>query len=300
MNTTSILSYPNRGPWGDSRWPGNCSGFIYRDLFETLKPRSFIDPMMGSGTSIEVAKEMGVERVAGLDLSLGFDALTMSIAEAAGFQAESCFSHPPYGPAVLYSGAAWGDAPHANDLSHAADFADFNDKLQLVLLNQRDATLPGGFYGCIIGDYRSKGRYYSYQAELISRLPHAELKAVLIKAQHNTRSDQREYPGLRMPRIMHEYILIWSRPRSVQSALRLLSEMAREQHARVRSKWRNVVKASLMAMGGQATLADLYQHVSRSEPEQVASSQHYQAKIRQVLQLSKEFKAVSRGVWAIA
>ena len=23
---TSVVSYPDRGPWGDNRYPGNCSG----------------------------------------------------------------------------------------------------------------------------------------------------------------------------------------------------------------------------------------------------------------------------------
>lgn len=38
-NEMSILSYPNRGPWGDSKWRGNCSGYIYKELFERLKPQ---------------------------------------------------------------------------------------------------------------------------------------------------------------------------------------------------------------------------------------------------------------------
>lgn len=58
----SILSFPDRGPWGKSSWRGNCSGRIYEALFKQYKDvRSFCDPMVGSGTSVEVAKEMGIE-----------------------------------------------------------------------------------------------------------------------------------------------------------------------------------------------------------------------------------------------
>jgi two-component system sensor histidine kinase ChvG len=58
-------------------------------------------------------------------------------------------------------------------------------KIGIAGLNQREATKAGGLYGTIIGDYRRQGRYTSYQAECISRMPSDELAAVIIKAQHN-------------------------------------------------------------------------------------------------------------------
>jgi hypothetical protein len=47
----SILSFPDRGPWGNYGYRGNCSGHIFRHLFEKLRPQVFTDPMVGSGTS---------------------------------------------------------------------------------------------------------------------------------------------------------------------------------------------------------------------------------------------------------
>jgi len=94
---SSILSFPDRGPWGNAKWRGNCSGHVYAELFKSIKPQLFVDPMVGSGTSVEVAREMGVEAV-GLDLHSGFDALTMSIAEAVGREADLVVSHPPTAP----------------------------------------------------------------------------------------------------------------------------------------------------------------------------------------------------------
>ena len=69
----SILSFPERGPWGKSSWRGNCSGHVYKSLFEQLRPGTFVDPMVGSGTSVEVAREMGIQAF-GLDLHSGFNA----------------------------------------------------------------------------------------------------------------------------------------------------------------------------------------------------------------------------------
>src|SRR5690349_1775204 len=74
-----------------------------------------------------------------------------------------------------------------------------------------------GYYGAIIGDGRRSGSYSSYQADLIVRMPKKELQAVLIKQQHNVISNGKDYP-LRLPRIMHEYIVLWQRPRAVTVA----------------------------------------------------------------------------------
>ena len=57
----SVLSFPDRGKWGKSSWRGNCSGHVYKALFEQLRPTFFVDPMVGAGTSVEVAQEMGIE-----------------------------------------------------------------------------------------------------------------------------------------------------------------------------------------------------------------------------------------------
>ena len=192
----SILSFPDRGPWGDAKWRGNCSGHVYRELFQRLQPKVFVDPMMGSGTSIDVAREMGIEAY-GLDLHAGFNALRDSILGVVGKPADLVVSHPPYGAMIKYSGHVWGSEPHPDDLSHCADDNDFHEKMALVLLNQREATVGGGYYGTIIGDLRQNGRYVSYQAECIARMPADELAAVIIKAQHHCQSDGRAYGNMK-------------------------------------------------------------------------------------------------------
>jgi hypothetical protein len=93
--STSVISHPNRGKWGQSSWRGNCSGFVYQDIFQQLQPRTFCDPMVGSGTSVEVAQEMGIEAF-GLDLHSGFNILRHSILDATGKPVDLCLSHPPY------------------------------------------------------------------------------------------------------------------------------------------------------------------------------------------------------------
>jgi hypothetical protein len=80
MPNKSILSYPDRGPWGNPGYRGNCSGYVYREFFERLRPRVFTDPMVGGGTSVDVAREMRIEAY-GLDLRSGFNILKQRILE---------------------------------------------------------------------------------------------------------------------------------------------------------------------------------------------------------------------------
>ena len=296
----SILSFPERGPWGKSSWRGNCSGYVYLELFKRLMPKVFVDAMVGSGTSVEVAKELQIEAY-GLDLHKGFNVLRDSIIEAVGKPADLVLSHPPYGPMIKYSGPGgmWGDQPHPDDLSHCIDDEDFHRKLQLALLNQREATVPGGYYGTIISELRQNGRYVSYQAEAIARMPADELAAVLIKAQHNTQSGGKSYGKMALPFILHEYILLWRR--KDMSLFAVLKSVATQAQARLTGTWKNVVRQCLVDLGGNADLDAIYSKVAGSGFERVSTNPHWKERVRATLnQNPTDFASSERGVWALA
>ncbi len=293
----SIMSYPERGNWGDAKWRGNCSGHVYKNLFEQLQPKVFIDPMVGSGTSVEVAREMNIEAF-GLDLHSGFNAVRDSILQATGKEADLVVSHPPYGGMIVYSGKVWGQA-HPDDLSRCVDDEEFHAKMQLVLLNQREATKAGGFYGTIIGDWRRDGIYTSYQAEMIARMPRDELAAVLIKAQHNTMSSTKSYGRMRLPFILHEYVLLWQKRGS--GLLVLLHNLARDQYRRLTGTWKNIVKLALVQLGGQSDLAALYRLIGEQAADRLKTNPHWKDKVRQTLNSNPDlFRPCERGVWSIA
>lgn len=299
----SVLSYPDRGPWGKSTWRGNCSGHVYRDLLTGFGPVSlFVDPMMGSGTSIDVARELGI-RAVGLDLHSGFSILRDPILQAlGGEQADMVVSHPPYGGMVIYSGNVWGKEAHSDDLSRCKDDEEFLDKMQIALLNQREATRDSGIYGTIIGDYRKNGRYSSYQANLIARMPASELMSVLIKIQHNCTSNRRQYnSAFTLPRINHEYILLWRKPALARCLMATLTEMAVQGQRQIRSAWLGVVRNALMNLGGRAPLKDLYAAVQPVAKEAFPNNANVEAKVRQVVQTYRaHFTSEGNGVWALA
>ncbi|MFK5951035.1 MAG: hypothetical protein QM500_19960 [Methylococcales bacterium] len=302
----SILSFPERGHWGKSSWRGNCSGYVYKELFTMLSPSSVCDPMVGGGTSADVAKEMGIEFY-GLDLHSGFNILRDSISGTIGKEVDFCLSHPPYHSVLRYSGAncVWGDElgkdGHPDDLSRCNSPDDFMEKLHIAMLNQREATKVGGYYGIIIGDQRKNGEYYSYQSDAIARMPKSELQSVMIKTQHNCMSDKRSYGRMKMPFITHEYILLWKRSSSIGTLLHALSVMAKQQQNLLTSTWRTVVKCALIQLGGKCSLAELYNVVSKSAGDKIKSNEHWKAKVRQVLQLHSDiFSSSQRGVWELA
>lgn len=274
---SSIMSFPTRGKWGKSNWRGNASGHVYKELFEQLKPRTFVDPMVGSGTSVEVAQEMGIDAY-GLDLHSGFNAIRHSIVEKVGKESDLIVSHPPYGSMIVYSGNVWGANAHPDDLSRCVDDNDFHEKMQLVLINQRMATKAGGYYGTLIGDWRRNGVYTSYQAEIIARMPRDELAGILIKTQHNCVSDSRQYSQLALPRIMHEYLLLFrKKPKPI---LVLLGQIAREQQTRLAGTWKAIVRAVLITIGGESELQEVYRRVAENAPEKLATNLHWREKVR--------------------
>src|SRR5690606_12780660 len=77
MFTSSVCSYPERGPYGKSSYRGNCTGYIIKDFINTYLSRKdglVADPSIGGGTSVDVAKELGI-RFKGTDLHQGFNLL---------------------------------------------------------------------------------------------------------------------------------------------------------------------------------------------------------------------------------
>ncbi len=295
----SIMSFPERGKWGKSSWRGNCSGHVYKALFEQLKPTFFIDPMVGSGTSVEVAKELGIECL-GLDLHSGFNILADSILQRAGREGDLVLSHPPYHSMVLYSGQQYPGV-HADDLSRCSSVEEFHEKLHVALLNQRNATSGNGHYGMIMGDMRKNGEYHCFSAEMIARMPKSELASVIIKTQHNTVSGHESYSKMKYPFILHEYIILWKKSPRITSILTALSDMARSAQSRVTGTWKAVVQEAFIETGKRRIdLSDLYGVVSHFAPEKAAANENWKAKVRQTLQLDPRYHNVEPGIWELA
>lgn len=204
----SVVSYPDRGPWGDSRYRGNCSGHLIKDLILRFKCRSVFDPSEGGGTVRDVVD--GINRYlkkeikyTGKDLKDGWDILESPLPAN---QFDLVWYHPPYWDIIRYS-------ENPKDLSNCPSPHDFEDKLKRSVERLSKSVRPGGIIAVLIGDKRKNGDYYALFRTLLFNRQIGRLKAIIIKIQHNTRSDGIQYVS-RNPffiPIRHEYCFIFQR-----------------------------------------------------------------------------------------
>jgi hypothetical protein len=202
----SVVSYPDRGPWGDASYRGNCSGYLVKDLILRFGCNSVFDPAEGSGTVKDVVA--GINQFhrrdieyEGRDLRQGWDILTGTLPDS---QFDLVWYHPPYWDIVRYS-----DDP--KDLSNCQGIEEFELRLNRSVERLFQAVNPGGILAVLIGDKRKDGKYYPLFRSLLSNPNIGELKALIIKVQHNCRSDSKGYQAKNpfLIPIKHEYCLVF-------------------------------------------------------------------------------------------
>ena len=205
---SSVVSYPNRGPWGKSSYRGNCTGHIVKDIILRFKCQSVFDPSEGSGTVKDVVE--GINRYKnqniyyeGKDLKDGWDISESPLPEK---KFDMAFYHPPYWDIIKYS-----DNP--KDLSNCDTLHDFEVKLNQAVERLSETVKTGGIMAVLIGDKRKNGNYFVLMRTLLFNKKIGELKAMIIKIQHNCKSDRRFYNSNNpcMIPIKHEYCLIFQK-----------------------------------------------------------------------------------------
>lgn len=301
---SSIVSYENRGNYGQSKWRGNCSGYLIKQMLEFHRPSVFADTTLGSGTSADVVAEMNKEGAEieffGLDLHNGFNLLKDSLSERiGGKRADWVFIHPPYHSVIKYSGKGnqWGKDIHPDDLSHCPSYENFLSKMTIALRNIYDSLSSTGAYSVLIGDLRKNGEYTSIQSDLLQLAP-GKLDGIIIKAQFNCVSDRKQYARQNFIPIAHEYLLNFRRDRVVFGMIDSTLAVSRKLEMLSRANWNAVISAALNKLGGQAPLPEIYEIIEADAPQTVAVRPNWRARVRGNLQ--SHFRRIERGVWANA
>lgn len=204
----SVVSYPDRGPWGDNYYRGNCTGHLIKDLILRFKCSSVFDPAEGGKTTKEVVEGINQHlkkeiRYEGKDLKQDWDILNNKLPEE---KFDLVFYHPPYWDIIRYS-----DDPR--DLSSCTTLEEFELKLNKSAEKLYEAVRPGGILAILIGDKRRNGNYYALFRTLLTNGKIGQLKSIIIKIQHNTKSSYTNYTSSNpffIP-IKHEYCLIFQK-----------------------------------------------------------------------------------------
>lgn len=306
----TVLSFPDRGPWGDSHYRGNCSGWIPAYFIWKYNAGKVAEIFAGSGTTYDVCKDMGVGYT-GIDLNpnptrdgiVSMDILNDSIELPDGFyDADMLFLHPPYPSIhdVHYANAMWKDTKGVA----SSDIQEMTWEKGMKAVNHAvmrgySAMQPGTYEVILVGEIRSKGQYRSmYQNLAIPGILHQ----TFIKLQHNTMSGNKMYNGKgNFALTGHEMIAVIKKPSGYEIAYVIPKEYRVDIRDSNMATWKDVVYAVMKKLKKDASLDEIYSEIEAGK--KAKNNPHWKEKVRQTLQNLQHSglaKNVSRGVWALA
>ena len=282
---TSVVSNFARGKYGSSGYRGNCSGLLIKDLLNYYKPDTFSDLAVGSGTSIEVAKELGYtdSNTTFNDLNPKFGGVDISSKDMDFPLTDFIFFHPPYyvfpGSSMpVYSGSMWGNSINEHDGSRISDPDKFKQWFDICNANLYCLLKKGGRLVILMGDSKYKGKYYSMFKEMNII---GELEQVIIKEQHNCVSDRIKYSGKFIP-TEHEFLVIIRKNAPYIIPVTLTKHVTQDIRESVKVTWANLIAMILEDNGGKMT-SDMLTEKLYSLPK-AKGNRFVDAKVRQELQ----------------
>lgn len=286
----SIVSYPERGEWGNNKYRGNATGKLLLDLHKVYKFEEISDYMAGSFTTKDVALDLNIQSNC-YDLNSGFDLMTADIQERNDF----IYWHPPYWDIIKYSGYQYGDKPLDNDLSHIADYDKFIKAINYCLAKQYASLDVGGRIAILMADVKKNKKLYSMLLDM-NKLGTTE--QIITKEQHNCMSDKRRYFNNNFIRINHEYCLILRKDYPMIMDFSTIRKGRMDIRDSVNITWKDLIASSLEELGGKTSLSNLYEFLNGYK--KTNSNVNWKAKVRQTLQIHPNlFNKLDRGVWAL-
>lgn len=158
LETTTLWDFPTQNygdkPHGDNKFRGVTPAFILWNLLQryTNKGDLVVDPMCGSGTTIDVAKELN-RRVIGFDIAPYRDDIIQNDARKIPLTENSVdfvFIDSPYSDNIKYS-------EHPQDIGNiSCEKDDFFNELELVIKEIHRILKYGKVMAWLIGDHWRK------------------------------------------------------------------------------------------------------------------------------------------------
>lgn len=287
----SVISYKERGNYGNSMYRGNCSGYVIKDLIEHFypdsTPKKFIEVFSGGGTGKDVAKELKISNSLHLDLNNGWDALVDNIPSGSDF----IFSHPPYWDIIKYEQQRNSYSP--NDLSNNMSYEEFIKKLDIVNEKIYHSLINGGRHITLLGDVRKNGKYYSIIKDMKW---FGDLESHIIKIQHNCVSDNKLYSNNSFIAIKHEHILVFRKNKIWVFNTKETNTIKENIMNLTKITWRDLIQATLEFLNNRASIEQIYNILKESKKAE--NNNFIREKIRQTLNSNSNFIKVGE-VWSL-
>lgn len=202
---TSLYHKAYRGPYGDPRYPGNCSGELIKDLLRYFGPKTLFDPMTGSGTCRDVCDELDI-LCTSKDIRTGFDACDPKQFEGIG-TFDFVWIHPPYWRQKVYSN-------DKRDMSTAPTLSYFLFRYDQLIRNCVSVLKPGGKLAILMGDYSDNGAfipltYWTKRLAFVAGL--RPCCTDIIRFSHGASSSHKVYTSSFIPGL-HDTCMIFEKP----------------------------------------------------------------------------------------
>lgn len=148
--------------YGDGSFHGNTDPLLIKQCFlkYAAEGGTVLDPMAGSGTTIDLCREFNLN-IKAYDIKPLRDDIELGDAEKLNLENNSIdfiFAHFPYWKKVIYS-----DNP--NDLSRLS-FKGFLEKSEKIIQEVRRVLKPNKFFAVLIGDHRRGGKLIDLTSHL--------------------------------------------------------------------------------------------------------------------------------------
>ncbi len=304
-NDSTVISFPDRGPWGNNRYRGNCSGYVHAFLAWKYQVKKMAELFAGGGTGYDVCKDLGIDYI-GADLNptfvrpgiLNVNAVTDEV-PTEFFGADMLFMHPPYGQeiGIPYAGSMYKDPTKelsASDLGQMP-WPEFIKTLNYIIMKYYAAMESGTRMAILMGDVRRKGVCNSMLTDIVKP---GQLDQIIIKMQHNCVSDGRTYAHKNFVPIVHEYIMVVKKLLPYMFSFQWPVNQEMDIRDSKSATWKDVVAATMKKLGHEVSLDEIYSEVNGHKKTEI--NPNWQAKIRQTLQRYPIFQNTQRGKWALA
>lgn len=310
-NDSTVLSFPERGPWGNSHFRGNCSGWIHAFLIWKYRIQSMAEIFAGGGTGYDVCLDFGIPYV-GIDLNpnpvrkdiVAMNILDDNIALPDGFYtSDMVFLHPPYPSinGIQYANSMWKDTTgclQEYDIQNMT-WEKGMRAVNHAIMRAYTAMQAGSYEAFLVGDVRKNGVFRSMLSEVV--IP-GQMQQMLVKMQHNTVSGRNgiTYGGHKgfVP-LAHELIVVVKKPSGYELTFLIPRDYKLDVRNSLNATWKDVIVAVLRKIGRAAHLDEIYKEVEGCQKCH-NNPLYWKDKVRQVLQTYDIFQSCERGVWSIA